>query len=87
MAKVGDQCPGHGDNTIATGLEGIRCEQAAGILGVPVGTLRSRLGRIRQSLRVQYGRPPTRQPRAAAFADRPSDRTRRCGVQRPPSVR
>jgi hypothetical protein len=72
MARVADQCPGHADNTIATALEGISCEQAAGILGVPVGTLRLRIGRARESVRVQYGRPPARQPRATAKSALPT---------------
>jgi RNA polymerase sigma-70 factor (ECF subfamily) len=53
-------------------LEGISYEQAAGILGVPVGTLRSRIARARESLRAQFGRPPTRQPCAAAKSALPT---------------
>jgi RNA polymerase sigma-70 factor (ECF subfamily) len=47
-------------------LEGISYEPAAGILGVPVGTLGSRIVRAREPLRAEFDRPPTRQPRAAA---------------------
>jgi RNA polymerase sigma-70 factor, ECF subfamily len=59
---------------LLVGLEGISYEQAAGILGVPVGTLRSRIGRARESLRAQFGRPPTRQLRAAAKSALPPER-------------
>jgi RNA polymerase sigma-70 factor, ECF subfamily len=39
------------------GVEELSYEEAAGILGVPVGTVRSRLGRARGSLRRRLFRP------------------------------
>ena len=41
------------------GLEEMRYEEAAAILDVPTGTVRSRLGRARATLREQLSRPPT----------------------------
>ena len=38
-------------------LEGIQYHEAAGIIGVPVGTLMSRLGRARAALRLLTGTP------------------------------
>jgi RNA polymerase sigma-70 factor, ECF subfamily len=41
----------HRQVILLLGLEGMRYRQAAAILGVPVGTVRSRIARARQSLR------------------------------------
>jgi len=40
---------------LLVGLEGFRYEDAATILAIPVGTVRSRLSRGRESLRRQFG--------------------------------
>jgi RNA polymerase sigma-70 factor (ECF subfamily) len=40
------------DVLLLVGLEGMRYEQVADILGIPVGTVRSRLSRARTTLRL-----------------------------------
>jgi RNA polymerase sigma-70 factor (ECF subfamily) len=55
---------------LLVGLEGFSYEDAAKILAVPVGTVRSRLSRGRESLRRQFGIEEKIDP-SLASQDRP----------------
>jgi RNA polymerase sigma-70 factor (ECF subfamily) len=50
---------------LLVGLEGMSYEEAATVVGVPVGTIRSRLSRGRDALREAMGMPNDRLARAA----------------------
>ena len=50
---------------LLVGLEGMRYEAVAEVIGVPVGTVRSRLSRGRESLRRLMGIVPDRQAEVA----------------------
>ena len=48
----------HREILLLVAIEGMPYEEAAGILGVPVGTVRSRLSRARTALRLELDGPP-----------------------------
>src|SRR5467141_1240083 len=52
---LGHLSEGQRQVVILVGLEGMTYDEAAKILGVPIGTVRSRLGRARDALRLLLG--------------------------------
>ncbi len=65
---------------LLVGLEGMRYEAVAEVIGVPVGTVRSRLSRGRDALRRLMGIVPDRQAEAIMAQPEP----RRASVERRP---
>jgi RNA polymerase sigma-70 factor, ECF subfamily len=64
---------------LLVGLEGMRYEEVAAVLGVPVGTIRSRLSRGREALRRLTGSVPEREIENGVSGSRASSRVaRRC---------
>jgi RNA polymerase sigma-70 factor (ECF subfamily) len=71
---------------LLVGLEGMRYEEVAAVLGVPVGTVRSRLSRGREALRKLTGADPGHDEGAAAAVGTASP-MRRSDMPRPYQVR
>jgi len=67
MAKL---APEQRQVILLVGLEGMSYDEVAGILGIPIGTVRSRLSRGRDQLRTLMGMDDEHSPRPAATVDR-----------------
>ena len=67
---LGKLAPEQRQVILLVGLEGMRYDHVAAMLGVPIGTVRSRLSRGRNQLRMLVGMDAKLRP-VAASADRP----------------
>ena len=63
MGQIAEE---HRQVILLIGLEGMSYEDAAAVVGVPIGTIRSRLSRGRDALRAKMGIPDERQLARAA---------------------
>ena len=61
---------------LLVGLEGMRYDEAAAVTKLPVGTVRSRVARGRESLRVMTGFFPRRHARHSALEARATSASR-----------
>jgi RNA polymerase sigma-70 factor, ECF subfamily len=61
---------------LLVGLEGMRYDQAASIANLPVGTVRSRVARGRETLRVTTGLFPSRHSRGSGASANPASASR-----------
>jgi RNA polymerase sigma-70 factor, ECF subfamily len=66
---------------LLVGLEGMRYEAVAEVIGVPVGTVRSRLSRGREALRRLMGIVPDRLAEVAMARPAPRRATPECAVR------
>lgn len=69
-AALGMLAPEQRQVILLVGLEGMSYEEVAAILGIPIGTVRSRLSRGRDQLRKLMGMDAEPAPAAAAAVDR-----------------
>jgi RNA polymerase sigma-70 factor (ECF subfamily) len=76
---LGQLSRGQREVVLLVGLEGMRYDEAAKILRVPIGTIRSRLARGREALRSLLGIDEgiAGAPRVSVWATRPPGATRR----------
>ena len=72
--ELGHLSKGQREVVLLIGLEGMSYDEAAKILGVPIGTVRSRLGRAREALRARLGFSGDTEPVNRAPLRRAADR-------------
>src|SRR6202040_3251766 len=74
-AALGKLQPEQRQVILLVGLEGMRYDEVASVLNVPVGTVRSRLSRGRDQLRRLMGTEEERAPRATSVKRQPAERS------------